>query len=110
MLHRNHGSACAAREWARPRTVIEKPVVHDSVSTRVRQEFRTIPEETARRNAIEQSYEALSRVPHFQHLATTRTELLDHHPQKLFRDVDGQLLVRLEALSIRTLSGDHARP
>src|SRR5690606_41329624 len=51
-----------------------------------------------------------SRAGHLAQLAAPRAELLDVDAHVLLRDVDDDLLVRLERLAVRALARDHARP
>src|SRR6185436_2313043 len=44
------------------------------------------------------------------HLAASRSELLDDISEVFLGNVDRQLLIRLEALAVDSLAGDHARP
>src|SRR6185437_15897057 len=81
-----------------------------SRSARISQEFRAVPEQSTRGNAIQQSHQSLSGVLHLEHLAAARTELLDHGAKVFLGNVDRELFVRLETLTARTLARDDARP
>ena len=61
--------ARAPRQRARPRPVLEEPVVHDAGAARVRQELRAVAEQPARRDAIQQPHHPLPRILHLEHLA-----------------------------------------
>src|SRR5258706_2870677 len=84
-------------------------MVHDTRTTGVGQKFRPVAEKSTRGDFVKKSYHSLPRVLHLQHRRAPGAQLLDHDAEELLGNVDGQLLIRLEPLAVRTLARNHSR-
>ncbi len=80
--------------------------MHDAGAASVGKELGTVAEQPARGNSVEEADHSLPRILHLQHPGAPRPELLDDDPKELLRDIDRELLIRLESLAVRTLAGD----
>src|SRR5688500_3541843 len=83
--------------------------MHDPGPASVGEALRAIAEQAACRNAIPKPNEPLPWLPHLEHLAAPRPELLDDRAEKVLGHIDHQLLVRLEPLAVHADAGDDAR-
>ena len=84
-------------------------MVHDAGAASVGQKFRTVAEQSARRDFVKQSYHSLPRVLHLQHRRPAWPQLFNDDAEEFFGNIDGQLLIGLESLASWTCARDHTR-
>ena len=79
--------------------------MHDAGAARVGQKLRSIAEQSASGNLVEEAHHSLPRILHLQHRCSARAELLDHDAEEFLGHIDRELLVRLEPPRELTLEG-----